>query len=271
MPKDLFSSGSSSLHPTCRLQAGSQMPLRSPSLAALLPSTLRSAVRPQQLLPRSVRSPRADTEISRRRWITQRRGAGANGRMSSAPPAEGSSSSSNSNGKKRALEDDVPASVQQASTAPPSEGGASEAKKLKPDEASSASSTSAAAPATSTSASTPTPINAHLLARRPLSGVFAINKPSGRTSMSLLEDLKPLFASSALFHDPSSSGASGGGGGGGGGGGAKKLTKAQKRSRSNRNKFGAEPPKIGQGGTLDPLADGVLGESISLSSSPCTG
>ena len=79
-------------------------------------------------------------------------------------------------------------------------------------------------------------------ASRPISGIFAINKPSGPTAMSLLDDLKPLLASSNLF--------------------ASKQD-AQDRSRGKKRKWrGAKgsigAPKVGQGGTLDPLADGVL-------------
>lgn len=84
---------------------------------------------------------------------------------------------------------------------------------------------------------------------RPLNGVFGLEKPSGPTSMSLLEALKPLFARSILFRnkdgsvpDERSSGD-----------GNKKGRKFRGR---NKNKL--QPPKIGQGGTLDPLADGVL-------------
>jgi hypothetical protein len=91
------------------------------------------------------------------------------------------------------------------------------------------------------------------LAARPLSGMFGVNKPSGPTSMALLEDLKELLAHSSLFRNadgsvPASSGGKGWRGG--------------KRGRGKGRKApGAPaPPKIGQGGTLDPLADGVLGE-----------
>jgi len=81
--------------------------------------------------------------------------------------------------------------------------------------------------------------------KRPLSGLFAINKPSGVTSMSLLESLKELFLSSKLFvenPEPYS------------------LEKG-KKSRKNKywqKKNQAKALKIGQGGTLDPLASGVL-------------
>ncbi|KAL9940052.1 hypothetical protein V8E36_000757 [Tilletia maclaganii] len=92
--------------------------------------------------------------------------------------------------------------------------------------------------------------------KRPLSGVFAIDKPSGPTSMSLLEELKPLFAASSLFLNadgslpenrrPSGKNARRGGRGGG------------TWNRNAGKKGQPLPPKIGQGGTLDPLASGVL-------------
>jgi hypothetical protein len=66
--------------------------------------------------------------------------------------------------------------------------------------------------------------------------------------MKLLDSLKPLFADSTLFKDP----------------------KATQANSSKKRKGG--PVKIGQGGTLDPLADGVLGTFIlpcPLSSCPC--
>lgn len=85
---------------------------------------------------------------------------------------------------------------------------------------------------------------------RPLSGIFGINKPSGPTSMSLLDELKPLFATSPLFADADGK-------------------RPNDNNSRKRGKFGgkgrgkwaggvAGAPKIGQGGTLDPLADGVL-------------
>lgn len=91
----------------------------------------------------------------------------------------------------------------------------------------------------------------------PLNGLFAVNKvpglpsaldlpcsahgrpsnqPSGPTSMHLLESLKHLFKESPLFIDPNAV-----------------VDKKQKKRRGGA-------VKMGQGGTLDPLADGVLGE-----------
>ena len=86
----------------------------------------------------------------------------------------------------------------------------------------------------------------------PLSGLFAINKPSGPTSMSILDSLKPLFSSSQLFKPyegappPTSN--------------TKKVkgSKWRKNKGGNGRSNGGYSVKVGQGGTLDPLADGVL-------------
>jgi tRNA pseudouridine55 synthase len=75
-------------------------------------------------------------------------------------------------------------------------------------------------------------------AQLPLNGLFAINKPTGQVCMTMLNRLQPLFASSRLFE---------------GGVVAKKGGKRRGRGRK-------PTVKMGQGGTLDPLADGVLGE-----------
>ena len=75
----------------------------------------------------------------------------------------------------------------------------------------------------------------------PVSCLFGVVKPSGPTSMSLVNDIKRLVANSPLFVEE------------------KKL--AQKGQKSGkRGKYGRDAVKIGQGGTLDPLADGVLGK-----------
>jgi tRNA pseudouridine55 synthase len=68
----------------------------------------------------------------------------------------------------------------------------------------------------------------------PVSGLFGVIKPSGPTSMHVVNQLKELISSSRLFVDE------------------KKLA-GKKKTRKNN-------VKIGQGGTLDPLADGVLGQ-----------
>ena len=77
----------------------------------------------------------------------------------------------------------------------------------------------------------------------PVSALFAVIKPSGPTSMSIVNDLQRLVARSRLFVD------------------AEKLekTKGTKADHGRRGKHARDAIKIGQGGTLDPLADGVLG------------
>jgi tRNA pseudouridine55 synthase len=79
------------------------------------------------------------------------------------------------------------------------------------------------------------------LPQLPLSGLFAIVKPSGPTSMSVINDIKQLVGNSRLFVE------------------ADKLDKRGKGKIPTRGKRAREIVKIGQGGTLDPLADGVLG------------
>ncbi|KAF9562552.1 pseudouridylate synthase 4 [Agrocybe pediades] len=75
----------------------------------------------------------------------------------------------------------------------------------------------------------------------PVSGLFGVLKPSGPTSMSIVNDIQQLVARSRLFMDPA------------------KLEKMRgKKIDRKRGKHGRESIKIGQGGTLDPLADGVL-------------
>ncbi|GAA6008222.1 pseudouridine synthase PUS4 [Rhodotorula paludigena] len=81
--------------------------------------------------------------------------------------------------------------------------------------------------------------------KAPLSALFAINKPTGTPSMTLLNRLQPLFAASAIFRDPDADAAKDKGNQRGGG-------------RRGRGRRGAPKVKMGQGGTLDPLADGVL-------------
>lgn len=78
----------------------------------------------------------------------------------------------------------------------------------------------------------------------PMSGIFAVAKPSGPTSMSLVNDVKKHVANSRLFVEE---------------GKLKEGQRAGKGASSRRSKYGREAVKIGQGGTLDPLADGVLG------------
>ena len=77
----------------------------------------------------------------------------------------------------------------------------------------------------------------------PVSGLFGVLKPSGPTSMSIVHDLQQLIARSKLFVE------------------ADKAEENKKRKpQKGRGKKAREAIKIGQGGTLDPLADGVLGE-----------
>ena len=89
--------------------------------------------------------------------------------------------------------------------------------------------------------------------KRPISCLIGILKPSGCTSMSMLDTLKPLLARSKLFQIPAD----------------QDLKRQRWKSKTKRhrddNRFATGPdggsymaPKIGQGGTLDPLADGVL-------------
>jgi tRNA pseudouridine55 synthase len=75
----------------------------------------------------------------------------------------------------------------------------------------------------------------------PLSGLIAFHKPSGPTSNAVLDSLKHLFADSPLFAEP------------GGQPGVKPKGKGRGSAPSG--------VKMGQGGTLDPLADGILGAS----------
>ncbi|PWN34223.1 pseudouridine synthase [Meira miltonrushii] len=70
----------------------------------------------------------------------------------------------------------------------------------------------------------------------PVSGIFGIVKPSGPSSMQILDKLKPMLGKSKVFQS---------------------INTNQQKSRRNRRGAGTIP-KIGQGGTLDPLADGVL-------------
>ena len=63
--------------------------------------------------------------------------------------------------------------------------------------------------------------------------------------MSIVNDLQQLIARSKLFVDPH------------------KLEKIKdKKIDRKRGRLGREAVKVGQGGTLDPLADGVLGTRL---------
>ncbi|KAI0374878.1 pseudouridylate synthase 4 [Pilatotrama ljubarskyi] len=73
----------------------------------------------------------------------------------------------------------------------------------------------------------------------PISALFGVVKPSGPTSMAVVNDVKQLVANSPLFVEES------------------KLAEKAKNP-GKRGRFRRDAVKIGQGGTLDPLADGVL-------------
>jgi tRNA pseudouridine55 synthase len=75
------------------------------------------------------------------------------------------------------------------------------------------------------------------LASLPVSGLFGVIKPSGPTSMHIVNQLKELISNSRLFVD--------------------EKTLEVKAGKKRKRKDGV---KVGQGGTLDPLADGVLGQ-----------
>lgn len=77
----------------------------------------------------------------------------------------------------------------------------------------------------------------------PLSGLFGVNKPSGPTSMALVNKVKELVSCSPVFVEKS---------------------KLGNQGKKKRGRFAKGPVKIGQGGTLDPLADGVLGNVAHL-------
>jgi tRNA pseudouridine55 synthase len=85
------------------------------------------------------------------------------------------------------------------------------------------------------------------LPQLPLSGLFAVAKPSGPTSMSVISDIKRLVNNSRLFVEAEKLGQK------------ENISKAGKRGKRVRDAV-----KIGQGGTLDPLADGVLGQCYHL-------
>lgn len=84
----------------------------------------------------------------------------------------------------------------------------------------------------------------------PLEGLFGLIKPSGPASMVLLDRLKPLFNESPLFVTDKDE--------------RQRIIDARKNSSSakNKRKKRKDAIKIGQGGTLDPLADGVLGAFV---------
>lgn len=74
----------------------------------------------------------------------------------------------------------------------------------------------------------------------PLSGLFAVAKPSGPTSMAIINDIKNLINTSPLFVEQEKLA-------------AHREGKSEKRKR-RKWKSNSDMAKIGQGGTLDPLA-----------------
>lgn len=123
---------------------------------------------------------------------------------------------------------------------------------------------------------------------QPLAALFAINKPTGVPSMTvshyeraaqggrlvrvteptdrvvlasqLLNNLQPLFSSSKLFQDPNKANEPEQGGG---------NKKGGKWGRRGKGRGRDDKVKMGQGGTLDPLADGVLGQSYTCARESC--
>ena len=80
------------------------------------------------------------------------------------------------------------------------------------------------------------------LASFPVSALFGVVKPSGPTSMAVVHNLQELVTRSKLFTVP------------------EKLEKMKdKKINPKRRGKQKDAVKVGQGGTLDPLADGVLG------------
>lgn len=89
---------------------------------------------------------------------------------------------------------------------------------------------------------------------QPLSGVFAIDKPSGAITMKLLNSMKELLETSPYFAVPDDPNQRYG---------HKKRRRGWGKISGRGRAVGVV--KLGQGGTLDPLASGVLGESPATS------
>ena len=81
----------------------------------------------------------------------------------------------------------------------------------------------------------------------PVSALFGVAKPSGPTSMHVVNEIKTLIHKSKIFMDES-----------------KIEDSTQKKKGGKRKRREKSGLKIGQGGTLDPLADGVLGKCTLL-------
>jgi len=78
----------------------------------------------------------------------------------------------------------------------------------------------------------------------PLSGLFAIDKPAGVVTMKLLNSINELLSTSDLFLPAGNNDSKN----------DRYNGKKRKRGPSRAGRV-----KLGQGGTLDPLASGVLG------------
>jgi tRNA pseudouridine55 synthase len=74
----------------------------------------------------------------------------------------------------------------------------------------------------------------------PTAALFAIQKPSGPTCMSMINSLKPLLMGSKLFMRASD------------------ISKIYASRKQGKRRPKGIDLKVGQGGTLDPLASGVL-------------
>ena len=94
----------------------------------------------------------------------------------------------------------------------------------------------------------------------PISSLFGMYKPSGPTSMAVINDLKRLVSASRLFIQEDIASEN-----------AEKLYRSKQEGVENKEDKGRRrkkrggrvlEAKMGQGGTLDPLADGVLGMFI---------
>lgn len=72
-----------------------------------------------------------------------------------------------------------------------------------------------------------------------MNGVFAVNKPSGPSSAGVVDQLKEYFSASPVFADD--------------------IKQAKGGFKGKKRKYKGKPKiKIGHGGTLDPLAQGVM-------------
>ncbi|ODQ67048.1 pseudouridine synthase, partial [Nadsonia fulvescens var. elongata DSM 6958] len=77
-----------------------------------------------------------------------------------------------------------------------------------------------------------------------MNGVFAIDKPTDKSSASCVGDLQALFTKSPIFRDHLDQ--------------VIAVNKSQNPKKFHRKKFQNPKVKIGHGGTLDPMATGVM-------------